>query len=348
MRGLHWLLGAGALIAAGGVLMTQGDAGAEAHKVLDRVTFPTRASGVEITRETQRTTLAPATYAPRSDGTPPRAHDPLLVALSPAAEVALVFEAATILHAPVGQAMLACVAPAAREKMDRPLGADGARWIDLAERVAVSKAGDEKAMVVVEGKLGGIDWAQALPEATAHEDGAGRTIYDVERTETRHEWHATVWRDRLALGSPDEAPIEAALDRLDADGESAPLAVGESEAYGEVYGMVGRETIAKLVPEELRDRIHESARSAMIHVDATDEVLLVADVTGDDAVEVEDLGKSLGVAMAVGRLKAKNDGNDDLVRLLDASRVRRFGDGALRAEVAIPTEMMTKHMSGCR
>jgi hypothetical protein len=125
------------------------------------------------------------------------------------------------------------------------------------------------------------------------------------------------------------------------------LAFDEREAYGEIYGVFGQADLERMVPDELRDRVHDVAARAEVHVDAIEEVLMVMDVEGSDAKQVEDLGKSLGAALAVGRLEAKRQGEDDLVRLIDQSRVRPYGDKRLRAEVAIPTDLMTRSMHGC-
>ena len=104
MRGIYWLVAAGTLIGGGGWLMTQGDAGAAAHE-RDELAFPTHQRANDLERETVRRTLAPLdTAAAAKDAV---THDPLLVALPPDADTALVFEAGTILRAPVGQAMLA-------------------------------------------------------------------------------------------------------------------------------------------------------------------------------------------------------------------------------------------------
>src|SRR5437868_4747209 len=96
MRGVAWLVGAGALIGGGGWLMAQGDAGAAAHKQSDKVASPTHARPAEVTRALTRRTLKapvrdggsapkPRGIAHESDGeaaAPPAraARDPLLVA----------------------------------------------------------------------------------------------------------------------------------------------------------------------------------------------------------------------------------------------------------------------------
>ncbi len=60
MRGVLWLLGAGGTIAAGGYLMTLGDAGAVAHKQRDDLDFPTYQRPADVQREAGQRTLAPA------------------------------------------------------------------------------------------------------------------------------------------------------------------------------------------------------------------------------------------------------------------------------------------------
>ncbi|HEY4121030.1 MAG TPA: hypothetical protein VGM56_24370 [Byssovorax sp.] len=366
MRGLLWLLGAGALIGGGGYLMTAGDAGQRAPRT--HVAFPREASATQQAKEAGRRTLAPKTVAATQDQAPVAAravaHDPLLVALDPVNESALVFEAGAILHAKVGQAFLGCMGADERARVNRKIeGADGKRWLDVADRVAFSKSTDGHGLFVLEGELDKVDFSKVVAaeihrrdsavagrdrvgaDATTH-DHDGTTVYEITREEGQPMF-AAVWQKSLVLASDDGATVERALDRLDAGG-AGKLAIDESEAYGEIYGVLGPAAIARVVPEDLADRARDVTTRATVHADASDDVLLVADVEGADAKKIEDLGKSIGAAMAVGRLQAKNEGRDDMVQLLDASRVRPYGEGRLRAEVAIPTEVLTAHMKGCR
>jgi len=290
MRGIYWLVAAGTLIGGGGWLMTQGDAGAAAHE-RDELAFPTHQRANDLERETVRRTLAPLdTAAAAKDAV---THDPLLVALPPDADTALVFEAGTILRAPVGQAMLACVSAEDRAHMERSVIDPSKSWLDLADRVAFasSPAGE---LVAVQGKLDAIDITK---------------LYDVAADDARPELHVGVWSGSLVLTSHTRGLVLAALDRLDSGG-SAKLAFDEREAYGEIYGVIGQADLERLAPPELRERVHDVAAHAEVHVDAIEEVLLVMDVEGSDAKQVEDLGKSLGAALAVGRLEAKREGED--------------------------------------
>jgi hypothetical protein len=333
------------MIGAGGLLMTQGDAGTAAHKQRDNLTFPTFQRPIDREREATRTTLAPAEAAEAKEKAAP-AHDPLLVALPPEAVTALVFEAGTILKAPVGQAMLACVGKEERARMDKGVAEMGKTWVDLAERVGVASLPGKGGMFVVQGKLDGFDIQKLEPHAEPRTYGAGTTIYDDTR-EDAWEFHAAVWHGSLLLGSHLPGVVEAAIDRLDSGGAGTTLAFDENEAYGEIYGKVGQADLERMAPEEMKSRLHDVAAHAEVHVDAITEVLMVMDVEGSDAKQVEDLGKSLGAAMAVGRLEARREGRDDVVRLVDQSRVRPYGDRRLRAEVAVPLDIMTKSMHGC-
>ncbi len=353
MRGLPWLVGAGALVGAGGWLMTSGDpasttAAAARHR--DTLAFPTYQRPAELTRETERRTLAAASApegtSPTADGVKAAARDPLLIALAPDATTALVFEAGTILHAPVGQAMLACVSVTERARMESHAPVPGKTWLDLADRVGFSRspAGE---LVAMQGSMADIDFARFVPEATSRAPRAGVKRLDVDRPDGRGELHLAVWHDAILLVSKEGSLVETAVQRLDTGGSGAKGALAESEAYGEIYGIVGADDLEALAPPELKGRLREVAAHAEVHVDAIDEVLLVVDMQGSDASQVLDLGKSMGAAMAVARLEAKREGEDALVRLMDLSRVRPYGEGRLRAEVAIPTDLMTKSMKGC-
>ena len=354
MRGLPWLVGAGALVGAGGWLMTSGDpasttAAAARHR--DTLAFPTYQRPAELTRETERRTLAAASApegtSPTADGVKAAARDPLLIALAPDATTALVFEAGTILHAPVGQAMLACVSVTERARMESHAPVPGKTWLDLADRVGFSRspAGE---LVAMQGSMADIDFARFVPEATSRAPRAGVKRLDVDRPDGRGELHLAVWHDAILLVSKEGSLVETAVQRLDTGGSGAKGALAESEAYGEILRHRGRRrprgpraSGAQGAPARggcaCRGprRRHRRGPARRRHA-------------GERRIAgARFLGKSMGAAMAVARLEAKREGEDALVRLMDFSRVRPYGEGRLRAEVAIPTDLMTKSMKGC-
>jgi hypothetical protein len=70
-------------------------------------------------------------------------------------------------------------------------------------------------------------------------------------------------------------------------------------------------------------------------------------VNGPDGERVGDLGRSLGGALSLGRLKAKAEGDKDLVELLELARVSQH-DGLFTVEVALPLELLEEKLAACR
>lgn len=341
MKNAIWLGSAVALFGAGALVMTWNDPAAAERERFARLEFPTHARPAEATRMDARRTLAVAPAAGALAKAAPRALDPLLVALAAPADVAMVLEAGTVLRTPLGERLLGCMSEHERGRIEAKMNEQGVRWLDVVDRVAVSRAtGSDDTVFIVSGKLAGIDWSKVFVDATTARHPSGAVTF------TMGDHHAAVWNDSLLLFSKTMEALDVRLNRLREGGVDLPLAFAETEEYGEAYGVVGKHALARLAPEELRERIETDAAKAVIHVDARDDVLLVADVEGADPKAIEDLGKSLGAALAVARLKAKSEGLDHVVRLLDASRVRPFS-GALRAEVAIPTALVEEHLANC-
>jgi hypothetical protein len=77
-------------------------------------------------------------------------------------------------------------------------------------------------------------------------------------------------------------------------------------------------------------------------------VALVADVSGDDAHKLEDLGKTLGGALALARAEARARGDTDTAELLGFARVAPSHGTSLSLEVALPLEAVAKRLAFCR
>jgi hypothetical protein len=74
---------------------------------------------------------------------------------------------------------------------------------------------------------------------------------------------------------------------------------------------------------------------------------MVAQIRGSDASKVTDLGKSLGGALSLARLKAQADGNKDLAQLLDFAKVQPDGS-EFKLELAVPLEAIKERLAFCR
>jgi hypothetical protein len=70
-------------------------------------------------------------------------------------------------------------------------------------------------------------------------------------------------------------------------------------------------------------------------------------VKGPNADKVTDLGKSLGGALSLARMKAQAEGDEKLAQLLDFAKVRPDGD-EFKLELAVPLEAIKQQLAFCR
>ena len=91
-----------------------------------------------------------------------------------------------------------------------------------------------------------------------------------------------------------------------------------------------------------------AASSVELHLDARRDVGLVADVSGDDAAKLTDLGKTLGGALALARLQARGAGDAETAELLDFAKVVPGHGGKLSLELALPLDVVARRLAFCR
>jgi hypothetical protein len=101
--------------------------------------------------------------------------------------------------------------------------------------------------------------------------------------------------------------------------------------------------LARLLPDDMASRLRGTAERVGLH---EHDVLIVADASGKERTAVDDLGKSLGAALAVARVKARHDGDEDLAQLLDLACISPES-GAFRVEVGLPLELLRRRFGHC-
>jgi hypothetical protein len=100
--------------------------------------------------------------------------------------------------------------------------------------------------------------------------------------------------------------------------------------------------------KEIADRFRSALQRIELHVDASDDVALTADATGPVPGDVADLGKTLGTALALGRVKAQADGDQVLADLLSLAVVSPHGrEGRFTFDLALPMDVLKKHLGPC-
>lgn len=337
-----WLGVAVVLLALSAWLMSRGD---KVKSTVQRrkIEFPRYSKPEEAERDRRRRTLPPLPLPPADDEGFRSKRDPMLVALpADPKRSAMVFEVAALKESQIMQVWLDCMLSRNHERRD--VGRFKERFgIDLledVERVAVSS---EK-VVVLQGsfagaRVGGDRWTQR----TYGEKGI---VY--ENPDNGHDGIIATWGPEMMIAGRDAEPIEDAIDRLESADPAQSSILADGEAYGEAYGVLSPDDLVDTLrgQDQLTERIRELVQRVVIHVDAAEDVAMVADVVGPAGQGMEDLSKSFGAALAVGRIQAKSDGNDKLAELLDYARVQPQG-GRFSVDVALPAELL-KDLGPCR
>ncbi|WP_437726201.1 hypothetical protein [Sorangium sp. So ce861] len=339
MRHRAWLLAAVLLLGLAAWLMSRGDVEATSPKK-PRVEFPRGPREPEFERSLRRRTLPPPPVLDPSAEPRPR-RDPLLTALpTDKATSAVVFEASAIKESPAGKLWLDCML--AKLEMDSFDELEDEFGIDVREdidRIAATSG----PLVVVSGQFPSARFDSLRRSRRAY--GARGTLFEEE--EGRSPAFGR-WGDGLLLVGDAEA-VEAAIDRLEDKVAPAPPVIPEWASYGDAYGVLSADDVAELLEgsqPDIAERLRGAVSQVELHVDASEDVAIVADVTGPMAADVDDLGKTLGTALSLARLKAQSDGEEQLVELLDLARVSPR-KGRFSMDLALPLPMIQEAMGRC-
>ena len=267
------------------------------------VSLPRKMTPDEQTRVVERRTWVPTvidagelTAAPA----PQRPRDPLLSLMPETVERgAVVAEVNAMVNSELGGLLFDCVTAGGRGDLDvmRDAGFDPKVHLD---RMAVI---DDA--VVMTGQLG----SMPFPKGTATKDyGPRAKLLELPGDEKRS---AGLWNNQLVVFGGDEATTRAFLDRLERGDTNARPVLDDSQAYGEVYGVVGPQALADLFGDDdprVRDLLVGATKGLALHVDVSHDVGVVADVQAKDATKTDDLRKSIGSLLSIARLRAQNRG----------------------------------------
>lgn len=304
-----------------------------------QVRFPTGPSADDRARAERRRVLPPAP-PPRTSGAegvpaaPPLPRDPFLAALPPLEEAKglLVLEASAIRYSEIGELLLGCLSQSDRRSLDsvkETLGIDPLEDID---RVAFAGRA-----VLISGNFG----ALALPEGGARY-GKSATIF-----ERPGESYAVVGSELMIL-SNDPTSLRAAIDRAESP-PSGPSPIAEGEAYGEAYGVLSAGAVEQLLKEaqpELATRMAGLTDRIQLHLTADQDLAFVLDVSGNDAERISELSRTAAGAIALWRMQAQAQGENEISELLDFAKVRPAGMDT-RLELAVPVDWLRKQLGSC-
>ena len=352
-----WLGVAGLLFVLGAVLMFTGQ-GDELPKEAPKVEFPRRMRAPERERaERRRTWVMPAVV---DAGTVAQEHsrprDPLLAALPRGkGKTAVVIEANALRHSPLGELLLDCLMRDGGKQLDAFRKKSGVDPLQDLDRLVITDEG-----LMLSGNFSNAKFQELMGDAVSADYGDGARVYEPgETTVTRADGGTArvsrnsavgIWNNQLFMvgKTPDE--VKAAIDRVEGRGPDEPSVIPEGSTYGEMYGVLSVDQLAKLLPPdqaELAQRLRDVAQNVELHVDASSDVALVAEVRGEHADKVTDLGKSLGAALSLARMRAQAEGEKDVAQLLDFARVQPDGD-SFKLEMAVPLEALKERLAFCK
>lgn len=267
--------------------------------------------------------------------------DPMVLALPPTPDTAIVFDAKTILASPAGKLLMECVSGGETPSLER----EGFTY-DSIERVglAMSEADDGgmRGLTVMTGPIA--DHAHALTRGHLPSPyGEHGQLFENEAAGMV----LATWKGEMTMFGDSRAELEQAIDRLEGRRRIERPAIAEEQSYGDVYGRIS----PKMVQEMLHDAIPDLSIDAQLglqldfHVDANKDVLIVLDANGGGD-NTMDLGRTLGAAIGARRVQASIEDDQQLAELLDYFKVdTSYGWFSLNA--ALPLAFVEDALADC-
>ncbi len=357
-RGM-WLALAAVLLAVGAALMFTGQ-GDEPEPKAPKVDFPRRMRQAEWKRAEQRRTQVLTVLTQVDAGPavaePQRPRDPVLAALPRGkGRSAVVIEANALRHSPIGELLLECLMRDGGKRMDEFRRISGVDPLQDLDRMVITDDG-----FILSGNFGKARFAELLKERVSSDYGPGGRVYepgdvvfaraDGGVSRGRGDSAIGTWNDQLLVVGQSPDSVKETLDRVEGRGSDEPPIISEGSTYGEMYGVLSVEQLVRMFPPEqaeLAQRLKEVADTVELHMDARSDVAMVAEIRGADEAKVTDLGKSLGAALSVARLKAQAEGEKDLAQLLDFAKVQPDGN-EFKLEMAVPLQVIQERLAWCR
>jgi hypothetical protein len=357
MRRRSWLVAAVVLFMLAAVVMLYGQGEVVPAPATVEVEFPRQLRPAEQERLQSRRTLRPvppvdmATQGRR----PPQPRDPVLAALPQGrGRTAVVLEANALRHSPVGALLLECINRQGNQGLERMRQELGVNPLEDFDRVVVTPEG-----MMVSGHFQEARWDSLLRDASSRSYGDKGRIFEQparrrslpDGTVQESRAHVMgVWDEQLVMFGESVTEVQQAFDRLEGRAAADNPAIREEQTFGDIYGVLSPEDLARLVPRqqaELVEQLRQVGAQVELHVDARSDLGMVAHVTGTDPRKLQDVGKAMGGALALGRLDAQVKGDERLASVLEFARVQP-GLASFNLEMALPLSFLEEQLAFCR
>ncbi|WNG37528.1 hypothetical protein F0U61_30440 [Archangium violaceum] len=353
-RGL-WLVFAVVLFGLAAWLMLSGQ-GEEEAPAPQKVAFPNRLRPQERERMEKRRTYVMPVVDAGTEQKPVRPSDPVLAALPRGkGKTAMVIEANAIRHSPIGELLLECLMNRGGKDLEQFKQETGVDPLQDLDRMVLTDDG-----VIISGNFGNERLKEMLTGrgSTNYDYGDGARLFELQSerklpdgTVTRRSGPPVgLWNNQMLVFGRTPDSVKEVIDRVEGRGPDEPPVISEGSTYGEMYGVISVERLKRMLPpdqHELATRLAEVAENVELHMDASSDFAMTAQVKGPNADKVTDLGKSLGGALSLARLKAQSEGDEKLAQLLDFAKVRPEGN-EFRLELAVPLEAIKQQLAFCR
>jgi hypothetical protein len=275
-----------------------------------------------------------------------RPRDPVMAALPPTVKrAAVVVEANAIRNSELGDLMVSCLFDGDRDVLAdfRDAGVDPLSQVDR-----LTAADD---VLMASGDFKKADWRKLLGGGEAQGYGRSGELFSVPFGRDGGETFSVgTWNGQMLLMGPDQESIKATLYRLDGTGPVQPSVLNESQAWGEVYGVLMGGALADMVGEDdprLSELLRSTAKNVELHVDVSHDGGVMADVHGENAAQTEDLRKAMGSGLALARMQAEARGRKDEAQVLDYARVHAGQGANFRLEAGLPHDFLKKSLEKC-
>jgi hypothetical protein len=269
--------------------------------------------------------------------------------MGPQSDVDIVFEAGAFYRMPLAEQLLECFGSEARKEFDRLREKTGID-VEAVDRIALSATEGGAATVMAAAKFDPARVSALFEPSTERVPYGDKGALFVAPHSGMDGAAGSArvlgtWSDSLIVLGDSKSDVVAALDRV--EGRAAPFApaISPESTYGEIYGRVRASVLARMLPPEIAEAAL-AAKDVELHVDAAEDVLIVADVSGDAASEMNRLARTLGGALSAARITARAQGNEAFAELLDLARVTP-ATGSFVVEAAMPVEFIKRQLGGC-